>query len=225
MRLLVLVASRIGDSLLVTPAIRALKRKYPDAYLEVMAHPKRMDVFRNNPHIARLRAITPSRARFMGWLPRYRRNLALVFNPDAELERFALRVSERVIAFGNQVLGKVPDERVVRVQRPVVPIHAVHERMLLAEAAGAVADGYLLDYVVSPEERAAAKAWIAHRCGNEARPLVGVQLQSFATKSHRDWPADKFVALLKRIRARFGASSFFWVTSPVVSARSMWPAA
>lgn len=208
MRLLVLVASRIGDSLLVTPAIRALKKKFPDAHLEVKAHPKRMDVFRNNPHIARLGAITPSRARFMGWLSVKRNNLALVFNPDVELERFALRVSDRVIAFGSPDLGRTSDGRIVRVQRPVRSIHAVQERMLLAEAVGAVADGYCLDYVVSPEERNAAKEWIGSRCGTDARPLIGVQLQSFATKSHRDWPTEKFIDLLRRIRARSGSSKF-----------------
>lgn len=208
MRLLVLVASRIGDSLLVTPAIRALRRKFPTAHLEVKAHPKRLDVFRNNPHIDRLGAITPSRARFMGWVSGQRNNLALIFNPDTELERYALRVSDRVVAFGNRDFERMADQRIARVQRPLDSIHAVHERMLLAEAVGAVADGYFLDYVVSPEEREAAKLWIGSRCGPDARPLIGVQLQSFATKSHRDWPMEKFVDLLKRIQTRFGSSRF-----------------
>ena len=208
MRLLVLVSSRIGDSLLVTPAIRALKGKFPDAHLEVRGHPKRMDVFRNNPHIDRLGSITPSRARFMGWVSGKRNDFALVFNPDTELERFALRVSDRVVAFGNPDIGRISDERIVRVQRPADSIHAVHERLLLVEAVGAVADGYSLDYVVSPEEREGASVWVGSRCGLDSRPLIGVQLQSFATKSHRDWPTEKFVDLLKRIRSRFGASRF-----------------
>lgn len=208
MHLLVLVVSRIGDSLLVTPAIRALRRTFPDAYLEVKAHPKRLDVFRNNPHIDRLGAITPRRARVMGRLFVRRKDLALVFNPDPELEHFALRTADRVISFGDPITGHASMSRLIRVRRPVGSIHAVRERLLLAEAAGASSDGDATEYFVSPRERSAARLWIDSRFGRNARPLVGVQLQSFATKSHRDWPMEKFIDLLGRTRDRFGSARF-----------------
>ena len=47
MKILVVIVTRIGDTLLATPSIRAIKQKYPDSELTVMAHPNRYQVLEN----------------------------------------------------------------------------------------------------------------------------------------------------------------------------------
>lgn len=208
MRLLVLVSSRIGDTLLVTPSLRAIRSSFPASYIDVRAHPKRMELLRHNPNIDHLGAITPGRARFMGWFRRNIADTALVFNSDPELLDYAARAANRVVSFESLQTQPNPEHRFVKVPRPTSPIHAVKERLLLAEAIGAHAAGYGLDYVVTTAEREFADGWLRRRGRLTGGPVIGVQLQSFPTKAHRDWPVGNFVELLGRIRRRFTASQF-----------------
>ena len=45
-RILYINVSRIGDTLLVTPAVRAVAKAFPDASLTLLGHPKRMSTYK-----------------------------------------------------------------------------------------------------------------------------------------------------------------------------------
>jgi DNA-binding transcriptional LysR family regulator len=53
-RVLLISATALGDTLLSTPAIRALKERYPDWQLEVLGHRVFGAILAHNPHVARL---------------------------------------------------------------------------------------------------------------------------------------------------------------------------
>lgn len=53
-RILIVRAGAIGDTLMVTPLLRALRRTYPRAYLAAMCSAAAHDVFRHNPHLDQL---------------------------------------------------------------------------------------------------------------------------------------------------------------------------
>src|SRR5579872_5467935 len=48
---LIVSTTGLGDTLWATPAIRALRHSYPDAYLALLTTPLGFDVLHNNPHI------------------------------------------------------------------------------------------------------------------------------------------------------------------------------
>lgn len=50
-RILVVRTDRIGDALLSTPVVRALRRAFPSAYLAVMVSPYTKDVFEGSPYL------------------------------------------------------------------------------------------------------------------------------------------------------------------------------
>ncbi|MDP8289427.1 MAG: lipopolysaccharide heptosyltransferase II [Candidatus Susulua stagnicola] len=50
-RILIVSVNWLGDSLLVTPAFKALKKKFPDSYLGVMVVGRVREVFQDNPYI------------------------------------------------------------------------------------------------------------------------------------------------------------------------------
>ena len=100
--ILVINVSRIGDTLLVTPAVRALAKAFPAARITFLGHPKRMEVVEHLPFLARVGAITKHRALWRGWLPGKRWDLALVFGFDEPLAAYALRVARHVVAFRQQ---------------------------------------------------------------------------------------------------------------------------
>ncbi|MCE9571511.1 MAG: hypothetical protein K8R10_16135, partial [Rhodocyclales bacterium] len=57
-RILVINVSRIGDTLLATPAIRALAAAWPEASLDVLGHPNRVEVLEHLPFVRRVGSIS-----------------------------------------------------------------------------------------------------------------------------------------------------------------------
>lgn len=207
-RILIILVARIGDTLLGTPAMRAVKARYPAAELTVLAHPKRKEVLENLTFIDRLGGITPKTA---CWRYRFSRtpfDLALVYGNDLALIRMAMRVSRSVVAFEQSSFAG--SDALRQIARPTIaaPQHAVRERLLLAEAAGARADDLRLGYRVSPGESGWADSWLRVNVSAGAHPLIGLQLFSFPTKAHRDWPLASFQGLIERVLAHYPGAHF-----------------
>src|SRR5581483_2863343 len=128
------------------------------------------------------------------------------FGRDRPLVDYALRVSRRAVAFAQP--GLAASERLRLVPPPEAAMHAVEERLLLAEAAGVRAGSPRLAYVVTEAERRWAQDWLARRGAGGTRPLVGLQTMSFPTKAQRNWPAACFAELAARIAGRHPGARF-----------------
>lgn len=200
--LLVIVVARFGDTLLVTPTLAALKQRWPDAELTVLAHPGRMEVLENLPYIDHLAPITKQRAPWLGrWPFGQRYDAAIVYGGDRALYAYGRRVSRHVVAFATE------DEALMRcvshaVPRPQGSMRAADERALLLQPFGIVPASLHLGYRVSESEAAGAESWI-RRHGLQGRRLLGFQLQSFPAKAYRDWPVERFEALAKAVFERY----------------------
>lgn len=200
--------SRIGDTLLVTPAVRAVSTHWPEARIHLLAHPKREEVLRHLPFVHRTGAIEKHRARFLGWLPGRRYDLAFVYNFDAALVEYALRVARRVIAF------RQPDAALnARLYRsvdhpPPRSRHAVDIQLMLPAVLGIHPDGKHLAYRVTEEEDLWADNFLSRMQLSGRHPLIGLQVASFPTKAYRDWPLEHFLLLCERIRNAWPKAHF-----------------
>jgi len=200
--------SRIGDTLVVTPAVRAVASRWPQARIHLLAHPKREEVLRFLPFVHGTGAISKQRARFMGWLPGKPYDLAFVCNFDTALIAYALRVARRVVAFRqpNEALNR----RLYRaVEHPALQTtHAVDIQLFLPAAVGAAPAGKALSYRVTDEEERWAERFLADHRAGKRHPLIGLQVASFPTKAYRHWPPAHFSELCQRIRAAWPAAHF-----------------
>lgn len=207
--ILIINVSRIGDTLLATPAIRAIAHAYPDARIEVMGHPKRIEVLESLPFIAAAKPISKQRAPWLGRLPFGRRyDMAFVYGYDEPLVAYALRVAEQVVAFRQK--DAALNARLFKVVEPP-PFqgdHAVKLALSLPAALGIAPVGYRLSYTVTDAEREWASARLAGDLPLSHRPLIGLQIASFPTRAYRDWPAEYFIALCRRIREEYPAVHF-----------------
>ena len=204
--ILAIIVARIGDTLLVTPALRALKAAIAQGRLTVLAHPKRLEVLQHLPFIDALEGITKTTAQARGWIGKSRYDLALVYGRDAALVRYALRASAAVIAFAQQ--DKALNRRLAHaVAEPGEPQHAVLHRLSLLAPLGLAAPDLRLAYCVTGEERAAARQWL-NTHAPAGRPLIGLQIASFPTKAHRDWPVSSFQELIGRIVSAHAQARF-----------------
>ncbi len=196
--LLVIHVARIGDTLLVTPAVRALKQAAPKGRLTCLLHPARRALYENLPWVDALGAITPKTAWLRGRFGSARYDYALVYGNDTPLVRYALRVAGRVIAF--RQCDDALNARLWRAVPAPARMHAVHERLLLPEALGVTSTDFHLAYLPTTEEREQARAWLTQHVFATG-PLIGFQVASFPTKSYRDWPVESFIELGRRLLA------------------------
>ena len=206
--ILVINVSRIGDTLLAIPAIRALAEHWPDANLTVLAHPSRQELLRNLPYIDHVGSIDKNRARWLGYMAGNKYDLAVVFGFDRPLVTYALRQARAVCAF-RQADDRI-NRRLAVVAEPYLPNsgHIAKLQMRLVEALGVHSGNLALDYRVSEAENAWAKQRLAQDVGAARAPLIGLQVASFPTKSYRDWPLQNFIDICHRIQARWANPHF-----------------
>lgn len=162
-RVLIINVTRIGDTLLATPAIRAIADFFPNADITVLGHSKRVDVLLNLPYIKRIGDISKRSALFRGWrdtlfTPEY--DWAFVWRNDAPLVKYALRKARHVVAHcqSNSEINRRLTVAVPRIADNT--IHAVDWALSLTRAAGIPDRGYQLDYVVTKSERTRAEAML-----------------------------------------------------------------
>jgi heptosyltransferase-3 len=203
-RLLVISVARIGDTLLATPLMRGLKQAFPGCELTVLAHPRRTEVLQHLAFIDRLGSIEKRTAPWRGWFSRGRYDAAVVLGREPALVRYALRVSRHVSAYDEP--GLPDDARLERV--PVQEgVHAVLDRLRLVASWGMNITDRRLAYQVTEAEAAQTRSLLRQHLPN-CSPLVGLQMSSFPTKAHRDWPVACFVELAKQLRAHHPEAGF-----------------
>jgi len=207
--ILVISVARIGDTVLLSPCLKAIKAQYPAAKLTVLAHPKRMEVLENLPVIDHLGGITKHSAAWRGWLPGRAYDVVLVYGRDAALVRYALRVAKTVVCFDEPEFADISTGRAVKVRPPSMAIHAVAHRMMLTQPISIVvpADSRL-SVALTQRELAWIDAFIEGKSIGGHHPLIGLQLFSFPAKAHRDWPLENFSAFVRRIREAFPNAMF-----------------
>lgn len=205
---LVIHVTRIGDTLLATPALRAIAAAYPQAKITCLAHPKRAEILHHLPFLTKVGNISKQRAPLLGRLPGRRYDLAFVFGYDRPLVAYALRVARRVVAFRQN------DPSLDRQLDPCVDAPPPHSRhaaaalLALPEAIGIQPAGMRLAYRVAATEARWAANVLAAQVPPDAAPLVGLQIASFPTKAWRDWPIGHFESLCQRILAAWPHAHF-----------------
>lgn len=206
--ILAISVSRIGDTILATPALRAIAAAWPPAKLEFLGHPKRAEIIRHLPFVHRVAQISKHSAPFRGRLSGRRYDLAFAYGYDQPLIEYALRVSHRVVAF--RQADESLNRRLYRVaETPAFQtVHAVRVRLAMIAAIGLAHAGHHLSYHVNDSERLWAREELRSRGLVGAGPLIGLQVASFPTKAYRDWPIEGFSEICQRVRARHPKAHF-----------------
>src|SRR2546427_1731203 len=150
--------ARIGDTLLATPAMRAIATAHPGCRITALAHPKRAEVLRGLPFVARVGGITKNTAPWRGLLGGRRHDYALVYGFDETLVAYALRVAGSVVAFRQR--DEALNRRLYRCvdEPPAGAEHAVLHRLRLVAALGISSAGRRPAYSGTPDAAAPAPA-------------------------------------------------------------------
>ena len=196
-KILVIIVSRIGDTLLTTPAIESISKYYKGSDITLLAHPKRYSVLQHLPFVKNVGFISKNNAMWRGWFEK-KYDLAFVYGYDKSLVLFALRTSKRVIAF-KQRNSKIDNKLFKSVEFPSSKdIHFVDKLMALPQAIGIHGDNRRLSLSLTRDEKLFADK-ILNKHELSKKVLIGIQAVSFPTKHYRDWPTEYFLELCKKI--------------------------
>ncbi|MCS7246297.1 MAG: lipopolysaccharide heptosyltransferase II [Thermomicrobium sp.] len=207
-RILLVKPCCLGDALMATPVLRALRAALPEARIDVLVTPWAAPAFDGHPAIHRLipypdRPTLPVLVRLARDLSgeHYDWGLGLDRSPRVALLLFLSRIPVRAgLDAGGR--GRLYTHRV----QPRPSQHETELYLAVAQALGIAPHGVEPEYVVPPE----ARRIMAERLDSLPRPLVvmhpGGAVNPGSTLLAKRWPPDRYAELADRLRARFGGT-------------------
>jgi predicted lipopolysaccharide heptosyltransferase III len=209
LKILVVRLREIGDVVFTTPALRALRQRFPDAHIAYLVEPRAADVIRANPNIDEL--IVAPRSHLFADIALGRRlrasryDLVIDFHggPRASLLTWLSGAPVRV---GYEVAGRawMYTTRVAR-PRELRPRHAVQNQWDLLTALGLPdpdANSWPVEMPADPAATAAMAERLARGGVSSTDRLVVVHVS--AGNPFRRWPQPSFAALVARLASRAG---------------------
>lgn len=195
----------IGDTLSDTPAIRALRESFPGCRITVVVHRRRQAVLEGNPNIDRLVLHTKGAFfRTLAAIRRERPDTAVTLRAnDPDIWPLAYLSGARVIAsrpamthfpFLINLPVFVPDW----LERP-----GVEQTLEIVRTLGADTADPRMDFAVPEHARRRVAALLRER-GLVDQRLVAMQVHTSPRLSFRDWPAEHFVSLGRRLLDGYG---------------------
>ncbi|OGP72453.1 MAG: hypothetical protein A2Y80_10935 [Deltaproteobacteria bacterium RBG_13_58_19] len=203
---LLLNATALGDLLFSTPAIRALKERFPDWRLELLVHPRYGDLMAHNPHVARIWYYPGRGWGFIKLLRQLRRrNFDLVIilhgnDPEATLlahytgSRFIIGSAGSPLAFAYSA----------RMEHHDPYEHAIERRLNYVRLLGADTHDKQMQVFLPKEELRRAEAIISQHFGGY--PPLLVALHATGSEPYKWWPLESFISLGDHLQRTYGAA-------------------
>jgi len=210
-RILIRANNWIGDVVMISPAVRAIREHFNKARVAILAKRWVLEALGGNPFYDDLIEYDNA-GRHAGIAGRYRLatelrrggrfDLAVLFQKAFDAAALAWLAGARAR------VGYAADRRslLLTAALPLPPAgtHHVEVFLGLARALGCPIRDPLPFFHLSPADRERAAAAIA-AAGLASAPLL-IALHAGASKGPRAWPADRFTALARRLHGRHGAS-------------------
>ena len=200
-RILIIRLAPLGETVLTTPVIRALRQHFQDAHIAYMVAPSREDLVAANPHLNEVLTYQSSVPKLIYQLIRRKFEMAVVLQPTFRLvfHAFLARIPFRV-GFETNTGGK----RLLHIA--VLNNTAQHETQRYLDVARALGTEVVDDepeVFVDEAGRAWSKDFLESNDLNDGKPVIG--LNPGAATSYRRWSADNFAILGDMLNEAYGA--------------------
>lgn len=185
-RILLVTTTAIGDTLMSTPAIRAVKKTYPRASVFVMVHGRTITLLEGNPYVEELISYPGKFKKFFKMvrgLMGHNFDLAIVLHandPDIVPMIYLAGIPRRV-GWKESRFSFLFTQTYAR---PDGPEHLIKLRLNTAEAAGAEPDGFGMDLVLNDQDRLFAANYLAQNALG-GKTLIGVH--PFGSHGSKRW--------------------------------------
>jgi len=212
-RILVICPNWVGDAVMATPALRAVRESFPKAHIAILVKTRISELLAGLPYFDEMVEM-PDEKSFRGLVKLARSlrrdtfDLGLILTHSfrsallARLAGIKRRVGYRGQCRGVLLTDKLQFPREGRSKRPQ---HMVDEYLDIASYIGCNASDRSVRLAVSPETAARARQLLAPPTESPAGPLVGIAPGASFGPS-KLWYTDRWAAVADDLAERFGAS-------------------
>jgi len=209
-RILVLNRNHIGDCILTTPMLRALKRRFPRAHIAVSVPASNIDLLATNPHVDEIVV----RPRLSSWAGKFgfafemrEREYDLIISLQekslfyAWATHYAAWKREKPLTVA---LDHARTRRWYRHNVPIVPErHEVYKYLDIAHLLGCPRDrNPVLELGPTPASRERVERFIADRGMDSDARFIGIN--PGGTKPEKRWPVERFAEVADRLHEELG---------------------
>jgi ADP-heptose:LPS heptosyltransferase len=207
-RILIIRAGAIGDTLMATPLVRAVRRTYPDAHLVFLCSLTAQDVLKYNPHLDQVIPLAFRHA--PAWLSleksrllRRLRQLNLEWVLALESHPSFLELARRAGAQHVIAYGALPG--VDQFQRAAFDHgkHSIENHLRAAEPLGVRPSGFEMELYYPPALDDSIQECLSRRGVRKGERLVGIHA-AWGGRKHspehprwRTWPLERFAQIAR----------------------------
>ncbi|MES2345351.1 MAG: glycosyltransferase family 9 protein [Chlamydiota bacterium] len=203
---LIVSTTGLGDSLWGTPALRALKEAHPHSYIGVLTSPIGAQVFKNNPHLNEL--FTLKNSSFLSFFSLYYKLKKKRFGTI-----FIFHTSQRFVLPFCFLLGakKIVGTEGINKGLDFILTHPLkkeqtHEIARRLNIVNVPADKPFLEIFLTSEDKEIAREFLEKNSIPSYLPMIG--LHPGAKDQFKQWPAEHFITLGKRLVDTVGCQIF-----------------
>ena len=203
-RILVVSTTGLGDSLWGTPAIRAIKTRFPNAFLGLLTSPIGATLYKHNPHLDDIStvesSVLTSCKKLLSPLKKKHFEIALIFHLSQRPILPFVSICGPSQIIGTAEINKGFDKLLTTlIERKYQ--HEIKRRLEIAEAIGASPQGSQMELFLASEEKEAIQEFLK----NTSFP---VGLHPGAKDRFKQWSPIHFANLGKRLQKEYGAQIF-----------------
>ncbi|MEK6599105.1 MAG: glycosyltransferase family 9 protein [Deltaproteobacteria bacterium] len=215
--ILVVSSTAIGDTLLSTPAIKAVRERYPDAKIIAHFNKSNMEMFENNPHIDGIIPYYGGYKKFLKTIREFRKHrfdVILIFHGNEP------QATPMAYLSGANFIVKRPNTSeynfLLSNRASVVKWedtgHGIEQRLKVAALIGCNTKDKKMVLPVEKRDEDDVAKFMAKEGMNNNNVLIGFQVG--ASTVSRIWFADRFVELGKRLIAIYPKVKIIITGSP-----------
>jgi heptosyltransferase-2 len=189
----------IGDAVITLPAIRAVRKAFPDARISLLVKPWVSSLFKENPYIDEIILYDTGRLKLIKDLRERRFDVAILLQNafDAALITWLARIPRR-IGYRRDFRGPLLTDA-ISVGRAREKRHQVYYYLDLLEHIGIKAEDAQPYLHLLYEEREKARETLKGAFGDDYKaPIIGINPGATYGPAKR-WPAERFAELISRI--------------------------
>ena len=205
-RILIRSANWVGDAIMTTPAVRAIRKDFPKAEISILAKPWVTPVFFNSPHIDQI-LIYDNADKHGGWwgkprlskeLRKKKFDLAILFQNafEAALLAFGARIPNRV-GYSTDGRSLLLTHRVPRM-RSYKQFHQIDYYLGILKGVGLAHEGSHPALFISETERIRAQELLEPYGITESDSIIGINPGATYGTAKR-WMPDRYAALCDKL--------------------------
>ena len=209
-KIMIRAANWVGDAIMTTPVIRAVRKNFPKAEITVLAKPWVIPVYENNPYIDKILLYDNNHRHKKGFgtlllakdLRACRFDLAILMQNafEAGLLCFLAGIKER-LGYNTDARGFLLN-RSIKLNPVLKKGHLIDNYIGILKGASLADDGRDLDLFLSKSDQAFARHFLEQEKFDLSRPVIGINPGATGGTAKR-WFPERYAKICKNLAQEF----------------------